>query len=153
MRLEKRRVTAAAAVLLAATALLLPAAAGTAVAQNNTSLYNQTPAADGEVWLEGREDPDISNVTGMLGRLGTFVVGHDPSDPGAGPIITGMLVAGVVIGIGGTNRAGVTAGAVLGIAAIAVLSQGAGLFPFWLYGATMIVIGLVAAALVVRYLQ
>lgn len=139
--------------------LLVAALAGAvapAVAATETPLEpygNETVTNGSGSWMDGVGDTSIDSIAGMVSRVGTFVVGGSASDPLVGPLLTGMIVAGIVVGMVGTSRGGVVAGGVMGISTLAVLTQGAGLVPTWVYGVAVIILGVMASAVVRRLLQ
>jgi hypothetical protein len=145
-----RAARAAAVVLLA---LLAVAAAGGAAADgpydNTTGGDEYTP----QDWSGGHDDPTLEAVLYYASLLGTFVVGTHPSASGAGPVISGLLIGSVALARVGPTRPGLVAGGVVAVAAAAVLSQGAGLLPVWVYGVAMLAVGFVAAAVYIKALR
>lgn len=104
-------------------------------------------------WTEDREEVTVENVTHYVSRVGAFVIGDDPEDPTTGAIFTGLLVTFFSLGVVGTSRAGLTASCTMGIAVAALLSDGIGLFPRWVYGVLVMLLGLIVAVVALRLKQ
>jgi hypothetical protein len=149
-------------VLLALAALVgLGTLPGDAVAQtNNTTATpppyyenasNSTPSG----WLKDRQDPTLVNVSAMVTRLGTFVVGTGGTTQGgggpAGVVVFGLTLIGVVLGVVRGSSVGSVGGPILLIAAAAVIVS-VGLAPMWLYAVILLGVGIVAAAAILRAL-
>lgn len=119
-----------------------------------TPIYNNTtPTVDNSSWIQGNENVTIDSFGTMLTRIGTFVIGDTES--GDGPLFTGLLVAGLIIGITGTSRVGMVAGGMLGVLTAAALTaeQGIGIGPPWLYGTIVMVLGLITAVVYIRMVR
>jgi hypothetical protein len=132
---------------------VLALAVGPAMAAQDGPYGTETPGNSTEGWMDDVNDTSIGTISGMLGRVGTFVVGNNPSNPMVGPALTGMLVGGIMVGLVGSSRAGVIAGGVTGVATLAVLSEGTGMLPTWVNGVAVILLGVMAAAVGRRLLQ
>jgi len=124
-----------------------------AAAQAEEPYSNETVDAEEDQWMEGVDAPSVESVAHMLSRVGTFVVGSDPSDPGLAPLISSIVVVGVVLGAVGTTRAGVVASGVMGITTLSVLSIGGGLLPEWIYGTAVIALAVMAVSVINRFLR
>jgi len=144
MKLKKKLIAAVTAALVA----VGPASADPDEPYNNTTV---DPNADS--WMDGIGPPSIESFAQMLSRIGAFVVGTDPSDPGLGPLLTALMVGGVVLGLVGTSRSGAVASATVGVTTLAVLTLGAGMVPTWLYGSVVVILGLMATAVFLRLVR
>lgn len=139
---------------LVAFSVAAPAALGVAAAQEDGPYGNDTNTTNStDGWMDDADDTTVDSIAGMLSRVGTFVVGNNPSNPMVGPALTGLLVAGIMVGLVGSSRGGVVAGGVTGVATLAVLAEGTGMVPTWVYGGAVILLGLMAAAVGRRLMQ
>lgn len=140
--------------LLFVAAVLLAAAVG-AVAGAEQPYGNQSNDTVEENWTEGHEEPTLTNMTHYVSRIGTFVVGDDPTDPGIGPIFVGLIVGAMSIQLMGQSRTGLIASGTMAVFAIAALSAplGAGFLPRWLYGSVVMLIALIAGVVYVRMMR
>lgn len=136
-------------------------ASGQATPTENVSekapYYNgTTPDVNNESWMAGREDPSLDNVTHFVTRLGPFVIGSGTTAQGgvgmAGPMVLGLVVAGLLLAGGANPRVGVVGGAVLFMGSVGALAT-VGLFPSWLYAVALFSIGLVSATVLIRALR
>jgi hypothetical protein len=139
--------------LLAASCLLLCALLAPAAAAQAEPYGNETATANDDDWTDDRSTVDLVNVSHYVSRVGTFVVGSDPGDPGAGPLLTGLLALGLSLATLGTSRAGVVASGAAGIVVVAALADGAGLLPGWLYGVAVLTVALLGAGIYTRLLR
>jgi hypothetical protein len=143
----------AVAVLLALSCLgLLLAPAAAQQEEPYAGESNDTGRAN---WTDGHENVTMRNTTHYLARVGVFVVGDSPSDPGAGPLFVGLVVAGMAVTVLGQSRAGLVASGSMGVVTVAALSAvgGAELLPRWLYGTVVMALGLVLAAVYIRVMR
>ena len=148
-------------IIIALIVLVLILASGIAVGQSGESDNRTVPYEEWDDnvthqnWTDDREDPTLSNATHYLTRVGTFVIGDDPNDPGVGPIFTGVLVGAFFMSVLGTSRSGVVASGTMGIMVIAALSTstGAGLLPRWVYGVAILLIGMAAGIIYTRMIR
>jgi len=132
-----------------AVVLILSGITGIAISQ--TQPYNNSDAnVTHDEWTDGHEEVTIQNVSHYISRVGTFIIGSDPNDPGAGPLFTGLLVAGFGILVMGTSQAGLVASGTMAVIVVAVLSAGTGLLPPWLYGVIVLMIAFVGGVIYVR---
>lgn len=142
------------ALVIASCVFALLALAPSPAAAQAEQPYN---TSDGNVshgnWTDGHEDVTVENVSHYVSRVGTFVVGEDPDDPGAGPIVTGLIVGLVAVSAMGTSRSGLVASGTMAVVVAGVLSTQAMMLPKWLYGAILLLISLVAGILYVRSLR
>jgi len=92
----------------------------------------------------------LPNVVDMATRVGGFVVGG--TGGGAGFILVGLLLLGIVAGIMGDTVPGAVGGAVLGLTAVGAVVQ-AGYFPRWLWAMMVFVIGIPLATILIRALR
>ena len=107
---------------------------------------------DNESWMDGNEDATISNVSTMLSRISSFVIGGDSSGDTSGSLLTGMLVFGAIMGIFVGGGVGMVAGAVLTV--FALFAGGAvGIAPTWLYPVALFGVGVLLSASVKRALE
>jgi len=145
--MNKKNLLFVAAILLAACA---GAAAGAEVPYGGES--NETGE---ENWTEGHEEVTLSNMTHYISRIGTFVVGDDPTDPGVGPIFVGLIIGAMSIQLMGQSRTGLIASGTMAVFAIAALSAplGAGFLPRWLYGSVVMLIALIAGVVYIRMMR
>ncbi|MDR9411903.1 MAG: hypothetical protein RI531_04620 [Haloferacaceae archaeon] len=137
-----------------AVVLILSGITGIAISQ--TQPYNNSDAnVTHDEWTDGHEDVTIQNVSHYFSRIGTFIIGDDPNDPGAGPLFTGLLVAGFGILVMGTSQAGLVASGTMAVIVVAALSApaGTGFLPPWLYGVIVLVIAFVAGVIYVRMVR
>lgn len=146
---------------IALTAMLIVAtiaATGGAAAQETTPVdyYNETtPTTDTDSWLAGLTDASLDSVVSLAMRIGTFIIGDGTAAGGvgsAGALLTGLLVAGVMGGIGIRSGAGATGGTVIGLGAGSVFVV-VGIGAQWIYPVILFVIGLVVAAAFLRVLR
>jgi len=139
-------------------ALLVVSAIGMPVAaqDNNTTasekapIYENSTDPDTDTWLDGVE-PTLPGIVGLLGRVGTFVVG------GGGGAVSGSLLTGVLVmglGLGTVARAGVgeVAGVTLAVAGV-FSGVATGIAPQWTSGVLMFGVGLVLASVFRRVLD
>jgi hypothetical protein len=140
--------------------MALSAGGGAAAAQSNvsnTSPYynNTTDEIDNETWMEGREEPTLTNVSAWVTRVSTFVIGSGGAGGGvgaAGALLTGALVFALVIAMVGATEVGVVGGAVAGISGVFLLVE-LGLAPSWLYVVVLGALGIVATAVFLRVVR
>lgn len=141
-------------VLLALLAAAL-VAAGVGLAEADAEHpYN---GSDGNVsqddWADNRTEVDPRNVSHYVSRVQTFMVGDADGDPGAGPLLTGLLVGAMSLAMLGSSRAGLAASGTVGVLATASLSQSAGLLPSWAFGVAMMAIGLLGGIVFIRMVR
>lgn len=108
-------------------------------------VYNETATVDESGWMGDNTNVSAESVADFVGRVGSYVVGSDPSNPAAGAVLTGLLVGFLALNIVGTARAGVVGGAVAAVAVIALLSDSLALAPTWLYPVALMIVGVIAA--------
>jgi len=154
-----KRVIITLVVVLAALALL----SGPVAAQNNSTLNETAPyyannssQVNQSAWFAGYENVSLDSIAGMATRLGPFIIGTGPVIPGgvgyAGPIITGLVVAGVFLGsVAGTGM-GSEAGSVVALVTVYGLIE-VGLAPAWIKVVVLFLIGTVTAVVVIRAAQ
>lgn len=116
---------------------------------NNTTVDNDT--ANVSVWLEGREEATLDNVTHVLTWVSTFVIGERP-EGGVRALLTAILLLGVFLGFIAGGRIGTVGGASIGLGALGGLAL-AGVVPFWLYAMSLFALGVVLAAVTIRALR
>jgi len=140
--------------LLFVAAVLLAACAG-AVAGAEQPYGNESNETGYDQWTEGSEDVTLTNVTHYVSRVGTLVVGDDPTDPGVGPIFVGLIIGAMSIQLMGQSRTGLIASGTMAVFTIAALSAplGAGFLPRWLYGSVVMLIALIAGVVYVRMMR
>jgi hypothetical protein len=136
--------------LVASALLLIPIA----VAQEQP-YGNESNETGRENWTDNRTEVDLENTSHYIARVGTFVVGEDPTDPGVGPIFVGLLVGLMGLTVLGQSRAGLIASVTMGVVTVGALSapQGAGFLPRWLYGTVVLLVALVAGIIYVRMMR
>jgi hypothetical protein len=134
--------------------LLLSLAAGAAAAQEEP-YANETNDTGLDNWTQNRTQVDVVNVSHYISRVGTFVVGRHPGDPGIGPMFVGMMVAVMGVTVLGQSKAGLVAGGTMGVFTVAALSAplGAGLLPRWLYGVVVMLIAFVVGVVYIRVMR
>jgi len=129
-----------------------------ALAQQNTDAeyYNNSSSdADTDSWLSGLTDASLDDILTLATRIGGFIIGDTAAQGGvgsAGALLTGLLVAGVMGGVGMRSGAGSTGGVVIGISAGAVfLSAAVG--ATWAYAVILFVVGLIVAGVFLRVVR
>jgi hypothetical protein len=137
-------------VSLLAASVVVPTAAG----QSTPAPYynNSTTDVPNETWMDGREDATLDNTTHYLTRVVSFVIGGGVGAQGggaAGPLVAGLSVFGVVLGVVARGRTGSVGGGVMAIVAAAALVS-AGFAPTWMYAVVVIALGLVLAGVFIR---
>jgi len=128
--------------------------AGVAVAQEQP--YGDKNNTTGrEHWTDGHDEVTLENVTHYVSRVGTFVVGNDPTDPGIGPIFVGLIVGAMSIQLIGQSRPGLVASGTMAVLTVAALSAPAGtaLLPRWLYGTAVLLMALIAGVIYIRMMR
>lgn len=128
------------------------------LAQQNTDAeyYNNSSAdADTDSWLSGLTDGSLDDILTLMTRIGGFIIGDGTAAGGvgsAGTLLTGLLVAGVMGGVGIRSGAGSTGGLVIGISAGTVfLSAAVG--ATWAYAIILFVVGLIVSAVFLRVMR
>ena len=107
---------------------------------------------ENESWMAGNEDATISNVSTMISRVSSFVVGGDGSGDSSTSLLTGILVFGVMLGVFVGAGVGMVAGGVLTV--FALFAGGAvGIAPTWLYPVALFGVGVLLSASVKRALE
>jgi len=150
-----KRKIALTTVLLVAT--IVGASTGVA-AQETTPVdyYNETSTeTETDSWLAGLTDASLDSVVSLALRIGTFIIGDGTAAGGvgsAGALLTGLLVAGVMGGIGIRSGAGATGGTVIGLGAGSVFLV-VGIGAQWIYPIILFVVGLIVAAAFLRVLR
>lgn len=141
------------AVLAVGGAVTMPA-----MAQQNTDAeyYNNSSSdADTDSWLSGLTDASLEDILTLATRIGGFLIGDAAAQGGvgsAGSLLTGLLVAGVMGGVGMRSGAGSTGGVVIGITAGAVfLSAAVG--ATWAYAVILFIVGLIVAGVFLRVMR
>lgn len=134
------------------------AGSGLVSAQETTPVdyYNETtPETETDSWLAGLTDASLDSVISLAMRVGTFIIGDGTAAGGvgsAGALLTGLLVAGVMGGIGIRSGAGATGGTVIGLGAGTVFLV-VGIGAQWIYPVLLFVVGLLVAAAFLRVLR
>jgi hypothetical protein len=124
------------------------------VADAQTVPYGNESADEGrDGWTDGREEWDARNVAHYVSRVTGFFVGDVPGDPGAGPLLVGLMASGVVVSQMGTSRAGYVAGGTMGVLTAAALSGAAALLPYWAYGVVMMIVAFVCGVVYIRMVR
>lgn len=156
---EQRRVSprtagyAITAVALALVALaVLAGGSGAAAAQqaNNSTLEPYYGNASDDVgngsWMEGNENgTDPGAIFTYAGRVGSYVIGGDGT--GSGPLLTGMLLLGAMLGLVVGVPVGMVGGGVLAVLALFGV-VGVGLAPAWLLPVAIFGIGMLVSTTV-----
>lgn len=107
--------------------------------------YNTTGTGGEADWLAGLEDANLDDIAALVARIPAFIL----LGSGGGEVITGVLVAGAVIGAVGVNRAGFIAGGLTGtVVTMAIVATGTA--PAWLDAAVMMLVGLLLAVVFMR---
>lgn len=129
-----------------------------ALAQQNTDAeyYNNSSAdTDTDSWLSGLTDASLEDILTLATRIGGFLIGDASAQGGvgsAGSLLTGLLVAGLMGGVGMRSGAGSTGGLVIGISAGAVfLSAAVG--ATWAYAVILFVVGLLVSGVFLRVMR
>jgi hypothetical protein len=152
-RLPPRVITCAGllAIVVAMVAVIGVGATGAAAAQqngtNNSTLDpyygNASEDVGNESWMEGNQNgSDPSAIFTFVGRAGSYVIGGDGT--GSGPMLTGMLLLGAMLGLVVGVPVGMVGGAVLAVLALFGV-VGVGLAPVWLLPVAMFGVGLLAS--------
>jgi hypothetical protein len=125
------------------------------VAINGTAPYynNSTSTPAPGPWFAGTDGNTLAGLGRMATRTLSFIIGPGGQIPGgggtAGPIITGIVVAGAFLGgIAGT-RLGAPAGAVVMVTTVFGLIS-VGLAPVWLKIVLLTLVGLAVTAAILR---
>lgn len=154
---------AIAAVGLLLVVSLLGALAAPAAGQTSTSVpyYNNSSTDDvnNETWLAGMEEPTLENVTSLLLRTGSYVIGTgDVGGPeggegqATGAVVLGLTAFAVLLGILGGSGVGSVGGSVLAIAVAAGIVQ-VGFAPAWMWAVVLFGVGLLLSTVVIRALR
>lgn len=140
---------------------LIQVAAGTAAAQTNntttptnaTYYENESAQVNDSAWFAGHRNVTLDSVVGMATRIGPYIIGTGQPIPGgvgyAGPIILGLVVAGVFLG----SVAGTEMGSPAGIVVALVTAYGlieVGLAPAWTKVVVLMLLGTVAGVVAIR---
>ncbi|RDZ99258.1 hypothetical protein DEQ92_20935, partial [Haloferax sp. Atlit-6N] len=86
--------------------------------------YNNSSGGtvDGDAWFAGMEEMSLSTLGQMLTRTVAFVIGTGSTVPGgggfSGTIITGLVLAGVLLGAVSGTRVGAPGGAVVTVVSV-----------------------------------
>jgi len=116
--------------------------------------YNNSTTETGQdVWMDGHEDPSITNVTHYIGRLQAVVFGSGVSAQGGGgaasALLSGGMVVAVFLGAAFGTSIGAPAAVVIAVATASSLAA-LNLLPAWLYAIMLFVLGLMATAVFLR---
>jgi hypothetical protein len=159
---SKRSKFAAAAVGLLLVVSLLAALAAPAAGQSTSVPYYNNSSTDdvnNETWLVGIEDPSLENVTSLLLRTGSYVIGTgDVGGPeggegqATGAVVLGLTAFAVLLGILGGSGVGSVGGTVLSTAVAAGLVQ-TGFAPGWMWAVVLFGVGLLLSTVVIRALR
>jgi len=146
----KRKLTIGLLAVLA----VLSVATAPALAQNENGTYyeNETTETNEDVWLSGLTDASLDDIVTLALRLGGFIIGDGAAQGGvgsAGTLLTGLLVAGVMGGIGIRSGAGAAGGAVIAIAGASAFAT-VGIGATWAYPVVLFVAGLVVAGVLLK---
>jgi len=155
---SRKLIRATLAICVALTAVV--GGTGLAAAQSTDTpvdYYNQTdtPSTTTDSWLSGLTDASLDDILTLAVRIGGFIIGDGTAQGGvgsAGALMTGLLVAGVMGGIGIRSGAGASGGVVIGIAAGSVFVT-VGIGATWVYPIILFVVGLLVAAVFLRILR
>lgn len=156
---RRARLVSVLLVTLTLASLTVPLAAA---GNNSTNVSEKAPYYDNtstdvanESWMAGHERPTLHNVTSMLTRVGTFIIGDTSmqgADASAGPIVTGIVLFGVVAGTAIGGRVGAVGGGVMGVVTISALVTAA-VAPHWIYALVMLAVGGVLTVAIIRALR
>lgn len=141
----KRTFLVLAALALAIAALSAPAAATDI---NETAPYYNNSSSDVSTngWLPG-ENATLDNMGDMLVRLGPYLIGTgdmDPSDTGfQGLLLTGLVMAGALLGAIATLPVGAAGGSVLAVV-VGYGMTSLGFAPSWFRTMLLFGVGLIA---------
>jgi hypothetical protein len=125
---------------------------GAAIAQ--AGYYNNTTSTvNSSAWFAGIENMSLPTLGQMATRTLGFVIGTGSTIPGggtfSGTVITGLVVAGILLGAVSGTKIGAPGGAVIAVVAVFGLIS-VGLAPAWLKVVLLFLIGLTAAAAILR---
>lgn len=155
--MSRKLIRTALALCVALTAVV--GGTGLAAAQSTDTpvdYYNETtPETGTDSWLSGLTDASLDDILTLAVRIGGFIIGDGTAQGGvgsAGALMTGLLVAGVMGGIGIRSGAGASGGVVIGIAAGSVFVT-VGIGATWVYPIILFVVGLLVAAVFLRILR
>jgi len=158
---KNRRVGVLLALLAVVASVGLLAGAGAAVPENGTNVSEKAPyysnnstAVDNSSWMEGHREPSLANVVHYSTRFSAFVIGTGTQQEGGwtGPVITGLVVYGMVMSL--IYRAGI--GPVGGSVTMVTASFGlttAGLAPMWVFAVGLFGVGGILAWVIRRALR
>lgn len=158
---DRAKFATAAVGLLLVVSLLAALAAPAAAQSTSVPYYNNSSTDDvnNETWLVGMEEPTLENVTGLLLRTGSYVIGTgDVGGPeggegqATGAIVLGLTAFAVLLGILGGSGVGSVGGTVLSIAVAAGLVQ-TGFAPAWMWAVVLFGVGLLLSTVVIRALR
>jgi len=119
------------------------------------SYYNNSSGGtvNGSAWFAGMEEMSLPTLGQMLTRTVAFVIGTGSTVPGgggfSGTIVTGLVLAGILLGAVSGTRVGVPGGAVVAVVSVFGLI-GVGLAPAWLKVVLLFLLGMTAFAAVYR---
>lgn len=122
---------------------------------NDTAPYyaNESAAVNSSAWFAGKSEVSLPNVTGMLTRLGPYIIGTGSTMQGgvgySGPIVLGLLVAGVFVGATAGVNLGWEGGSVVSLVVAYGLID-VGLAPPWLKIVVLMLLGSVTAVVALR---
>ncbi len=122
---------------------------------NDTAPYynNSSSEIDEEAWFAGYENVTLDSMVGMAMRLGPFIIGTGPTIPGgvgyAGPIVLGLVVSAVFLGTVAGTGMGSEAGSVVALVVAYGLIE-VGLAPEWVKVVVLMLLGTVAAVVLIR---
>jgi len=135
---------------------LLSLIATPAVAQNKAGYYENNSTSTGSgAWLSGLTDGELSDIIALAMRTGGFLIGDGAAQGGvgsAGSLLTGLLVAGVMGGIGMRSGAGAAGGSVIAVAAASVFVT-ASIGAQWAFAVVLFVVGLIVSMVFLRILR
>jgi hypothetical protein len=118
------------------------------------SYYNNSSSTvNGSSWFAGMEQMSLPTMGQMLTRTIAFVIGSGSTVPGggglSGPIVTGLVLSGIFLGAVSGTKIGAPGGAVIAVVAVFSLIS-VGLAPAWLKVVLLFLLGLTAAAAILR---
>lgn len=117
--------------------------------------YNNSSGGtvNGSAWFAGMEEMSLPTLGQMLTRTAAFVIGTGSTMPGggsfSGTIVTGLVLAGVLLGVVSGARIGAPGGAVVAVVSVFGLIS-IGLAPAWLKVVLLFLVGMTAFAAVYR---
>lgn len=101
-------------------------------------IYQDSEPADQDGWMDGKSDPTFSNMSTMVSRVSTFVVGGDAS---TNPLFTSVIIGLVVAAMVGFTGAGLVVGGTMAVITSMVLAI-MGVAGAWVSTLVLVLVGM-----------